>query len=37
MLKPGTVVTVLGYQHRKVPTEMRAENITVDKKKVELR
>jgi hypothetical protein len=37
MLKPGTVVTVLGYQHRKVATEMRAENITVDKKKVELR
>lgn len=37
MLKPGTVVTVLGYQHRKVATEMRAENITVDNKKVELR
>jgi hypothetical protein len=37
MLKPGTVVTVLGYQHRKVATEMRAENITVDKKKIELR
>ena len=37
MLKPGTVVTVLGYQHRKVATEMRAENITVDTKKVELR
>ena len=37
MLKPGTVVTVLGYQHRKVGTEMRAENITVDKKKIELR
>ena len=37
MLKPGTVVTVLGYQHRKTATEMRAENITVDKKKVELR
>ena len=37
MLKPGTVVTVLGYQHRKTTTEMRAENITVDKKKVELR
>ena len=37
MLKPGTVVTILGYQHRKVATEMRAENITVDKKKIELR
>ena len=37
MLTPGTVVTVLGYPHRKVATEMRAENITVDKKKVELR
>ena len=37
MLKPGTVVTVLGYQHRKTATEMRAEHITVDKKKVELR
>ena len=37
MLKPGTIVTVVGYQHRKTATEMRAENITVDKKKVELR
>jgi hypothetical protein len=37
MLKPGTVVTVLGYAHRKVAAEMRAENITVDKKKIELR
>lgn len=37
MLKPGAVVTVLGYPHRKVATEMRAENITVDKKKIELR
>ncbi len=37
MLKPGTVVSVLGYQHRKTATEMRAENITVNKKKVELR
>ena len=37
MVKPGTVVTVLGYPHRKVDTEMRAENITVDKKKIELR
>jgi hypothetical protein len=37
MLKPGTTATVLGYQHRKVATEMRAENITIDQKKVELR
>lgn len=37
MVKPGTVVTVLGYPHRKVATEMRAENITVDNKKIELR
>lgn len=37
MIKPGTVVTVLGYQHRKEATEMRAENITVEKTKVELR
>lgn len=37
MLEPGTVATVLGYQHRKIETEMRAENVTVDKKKVELR
>lgn len=37
MVKPGTEVSVLGYQHRKVATEMRAENITVDTKKVELR
>jgi hypothetical protein len=37
MLKPGTVATVLGYQHRKVATEMRAEHITIEKKKVELR
>jgi hypothetical protein len=37
MLKPGTAATVLGYQHRKVATEMRAENITIGEKKVELR
>lgn len=37
MLKPGTVISVVGYQHRKVATEMRAENVTVDQKKVELR
>lgn len=37
MLTPGTKAMVLGYPHRKVDTEMRAENITIDKKKVELR
>jgi hypothetical protein len=37
MLNVGTRATVLGYQHKTVATEMRAENITIDKKKVELR
>ncbi len=37
MLAPGTRATVLGYPHRKIETEMRAENITIDQKKVELR
>lgn len=37
MLTPGTKAMVLGYPHRKVETEMRAENITIDQKKVELR
>ena len=37
MLKPGSTVSVIGYQHRKVASEMRAENITVDTKKIELR
>jgi hypothetical protein len=37
MLKPGTIVTVLGYQHRQAEAEMRAENITVEKTKIELR
>ena len=37
MLAPGTRATVVGYQHRQVPTEMRAENIAIDNKKVELR
>ena len=37
MLKPGTGVSVLGYPHRKVATEMRAENITIDAKRIELR
>ncbi len=37
MLKAGTTATVLGYQHRQEKNEMRAENITINKKKVELR
>jgi hypothetical protein len=37
MLKPGTAATVLAYQHRTVATELRAENITIGDKKVELR
>lgn len=37
MLKPGTTATVVGYQHREIATEMRAENVTIDGKKVELR
>jgi hypothetical protein len=37
MLKTGTRATVVGYQHRETPTEMRAENVTVAGKKVELR
>jgi hypothetical protein len=37
MLAVDTTATVLGYQHREVQTEMRAENITIAGKKVELR
>jgi hypothetical protein len=37
MLRPGTEVRVVGYQHRKTATEMRAENVTIGGKKVELR
>jgi len=37
MLAAGTKARVVGYQHRKIATEMRAENVTVDGKKVELR
>lgn len=37
MLAAGTRARVVGYQHRKIATEMRAENVTVDGKKVELR
>lgn len=37
MLKAGTTATVVGYQHREEKDEMRAENITIKGKKVELR
>ena len=37
MLKPGTQATVVGYQHRGEPQEMRAERITIEGKTVELR
>ncbi len=37
MVKPGTVVYGPRLSAQKVATEMRAENITVDTKKVELR
>jgi uncharacterized protein DUF6152 len=36
-LKPGVRATVVGYQHRGEPQEMRAERITIDGKTVELR
>ena len=37
MLKPGTRVTLVGYQNRSKPEEMRAERIIVAGKTVELR
>lgn len=37
MIKPGTTVTVMGYPHKQIATELRAENITVADKKTELR
>jgi hypothetical protein len=37
MLKPGTTATVVGYPHRTVADEMRAERITIGEKTVELR
>lgn len=37
MLTIGKEVTVIGYVSRNDPAEVRAENITVDGKKVELR
>ena len=36
-IKPGTTVTVVGYQNRSKPEEMRAERITVNAKTTELR
>ena len=36
-LKPGTMVTVEGYQNTADPNELRAERIIVNGKKVELR
>ena len=37
MLKPGNVVTVVGYPSRSDPNEMRAERITVGGTTIELR
>lgn len=37
MLKSGNTATVVGYQNRSKPEEMRAERITIDGKTVELR
>ncbi len=37
MLQVGTEATVVGYPHRKIADEMRAERITVGDKTVELR
>jgi hypothetical protein len=36
-LAVGKTAQVMGYPHRTEPDEMRAENITIDGKKVELR
>jgi hypothetical protein len=36
-LKPGTTATIVGYQHRQVQDEIRAERITIDGKTTELR
>jgi hypothetical protein len=37
MLKAGAAATVVGYPHRSVADELRAERITIDGKTVELR
>lgn len=36
-LKPGTRATVVGYQNRNKPEELRAERITINGKTAELR
>lgn len=37
MLQKGTKARVVGYPHKTIATEMRAERITIDGKTVELR
>ncbi|MDB5770338.1 MAG: hypothetical protein V7606_1556 [Burkholderiales bacterium] len=37
MLKPGNRATVMGYQNRNKPEELRAERITIGEKTTELR
>lgn len=37
MLKEGATATVVGYPHRKIADEMRAERITINGKTTELR
>ena len=37
MLKVGTTATVVGYPHRQLADEIRAERITIEDKTVELR
>jgi hypothetical protein len=37
MLAPGTTAVVVGYPHRNIPNEMRAERITIEGKTTELR
>ena len=37
MLKVGATATVVGYPHRKIEDEMRAERITIGNKTTELR
>ena len=37
MLQVGTTATVVGYPHRRIEGEMRAERITIDGRTVELR
>jgi hypothetical protein len=37
MLKPDTAAKVVGYPHRELELELRAERITVSGKTVELR